>query len=341
MAEPRPRSSWKRKLFALSLSILVATITAEIMVRVLIGVPLAERLPIMMMQANPHRGWMMAPGVDHYTYQHLVEVNAHGLRGAEIGAKAEGTMRVLALGDSLVYGQGVGEAETLPAYLQEILTERDPQGRRWEVINGGHRGYHTLQEIGLFEELGAELQADVVVLFWFWNDLSENDIVEQYEALSKMGVVSFDTHDTVEGWARVRWQLTEWVRRSALVMFVHDARKRLEETPWPQKMFDDGLARLGPYLGRLKAQAATLNCRPVFVAIPDANLLIGEHQSAAPSAKALGLAGEKELAPLDLLPAMLEFSNDGESLPVIPYDGHYLPEANRAMAEAVADHLLK
>jgi len=38
---------------------------------------------------------------------------------------------------------------------------------------------------------------------------------------------------------------------------------------------------------------------------------------------------------------MQEFSNDGENLPVIPYDGHYLPEANRAMAEAVADHLLK
>jgi len=30
-----------------------------------------------------------------------------------------------------------------------------------------------------------------------------------------------------------------------------------------------------------------------------------------------------------------------DRMPVIPFDGHYLPEGNRAMAGALADHILE
>ena len=85
-----PRGRWKKRVLALGLSTLLAFALAELAVRAMAGAPLVERLPILRVQANPHRGWEMIPSEDHYTYQHLVHVNALGLRGSEIGAKQPG-----------------------------------------------------------------------------------------------------------------------------------------------------------------------------------------------------------------------------------------------------------
>src|SRR5262245_26290034 len=73
----------KARLLALALSLLAALLVAELTVRVLVGAPLRERLPVMRVRANPYRGWEMVPSEDHYTYEHLVHVNALGLRGRE------------------------------------------------------------------------------------------------------------------------------------------------------------------------------------------------------------------------------------------------------------------
>ena len=341
MTETRGKHTWRRRLLALALSVLLSFLAAEVLIRVLVGAPLAEHLPIMMMQAHPERGWMMVPGQDHYTYHHLAHINSLGLRGPEVGPKEEGTVRILALGDSLVYGQGVGDDETIPFLLQEMLTAQDPAGRKWEVINSGHRAYDTRQELALLEELGPELQPDVVVLFWFWNDLREHDPRAMYDSLRREGEVAFDTHDRVEGWDRVRWYAIEFARRSALVMFLHDARARMKETPWEERTFTNGLEHLEGYLERFKTVTGELGSRMVFAAIPDANILVGEHQSGPATKSALELAMRAGLDTIDLREGVAALVREGGRLPVIPYDGHYLPEANRAMAEALVAHLLR
>ncbi|MEW6073851.1 MAG: SGNH/GDSL hydrolase family protein [Planctomycetota bacterium] len=341
MSAPRAGRSWRHRLLAVALSLLVALLAGEVLVRVLVGAPLPERLPLLMMRANRHRGWMMVPGRDHYTYQHRVHVNAHGLRGPEIGPKAPGTVRVLALGDSLVYGQGVADDATIPALLESTLVARDPQARRWEVINGGHRAYDTRQELGLVEELATELQPDIVLLFWFWNDVIERDIETTYERLSARGEVAFDTGDRLQGWSRVEWEAEQLLRRSAFLMFLYDARQRWEATPWPAEVFAGGIARLEGYLLRFAALGKCRGFRPVFVAIPEANLLIGADQSGPLTAEALALAARLGFPTLDLLPPMQELVERRGELPVLPFDGHYRPDANRAMAEAVAAFLLR
>ena len=74
----------RRRLAALGISLVAAAVAGELLVRAWIGAPLRERLPILMMQSNPARGWMMVPGETHYTYHHPVHVNALGLRGPEV-----------------------------------------------------------------------------------------------------------------------------------------------------------------------------------------------------------------------------------------------------------------
>ncbi len=335
VAEPVPRR-WRRRLRVLGLSLCASLLLAELGVRLLLGVPSAERLPLLMMRANPHRGWEMLPGL-HYTYQYPVRVNALGLRGPELADKAEGEIRVLALGDSLVYGQGVGDEETLPAELERALEERDSGS--WTVINAGHRAYDTRQELALLEELGPRLEPDVVLLCWYWNDLHERDIPRTFENLTRRGEIAFDTGNRLEGWDRVRWQAKQLARRSALIMFVHDLLRRAS-SPLDPAYVDGHLQRLGRYLDRLRALEKQRGFDAVFVVIPDPETLRVENESSPIAARAAGLARERGLPVIELLPALEPLYRESERPPVIPFDGHYRPEANRAMAGFLAQRLL-
>jgi hypothetical protein len=66
-----------------------------------------------------------------------VHMNALGLRGPEIGARLSGERRVLVLGDSYVWGQGVRDDETVPARLEQELRAR---GATVTVGNAGMFG---------------------------------------------------------------------------------------------------------------------------------------------------------------------------------------------------------
>jgi len=218
----------------------------------------------------------------------------------------------------------------------------DPEEREWTSVNAGHRSYDTRQELALLEELGPAIQPDVVVLFWYWNDLKERDIERTFTNLEPRGEVSFDTGDRVEGWSRVKWYSNELLRRSALVMFLHDLRRRGD----PLRLLDDqqiqtGFARLPGYLDRLAELGRESGFVPVVAVIPDANALAGPHQSHEFDQRTLALARERGLSCLDLRPSLEPLLRESEKLPVIPYDGHYAPRANAAMARAVAQRVLQ
>ncbi len=331
----------RRRFLALGIALGAGLSAGEVLVRAWFGVALEERLPLLEMRAHPTRGWSMVPSQDHFTYRHVVHVNTLGLRGAQVGPRRPGCPRVLALGDSLVYGQGVAEAETLPAYLQAELRRDDPAGRAWEVINGGHRAYDTGQELALFEELGASLRPDAVVLFWYWNDLVARDVAATYARLSGRGTVAFDTGRRMEGLALLSWELRQLLRRSALAMYAHDLlpARRSGQASDPVA-WEAGLARLDGQLQRLRDAVGELGGVLVFCAVPDRRALLGEHPSTALAERALELAARRGIAAIDLAPALRALARSTGEVPVLPFDGHYRPEANRAMAEVVAGLLL-
>jgi lysophospholipase L1-like esterase len=322
----------------LLLSLAVSMALAEIVVRAWVGVPMAERLPILMMRANSHRGWQMVPGLEHYTYQHRVHVNALGLRGPEVGAKRPHELRVLVLGDSLVYGQGVGDDETLPVALEEALARRAPQ-RPWSVVNSGHRAYDTVQEVALLEELGPSIEPNAAVLCWFWNDLHERDIAQTFQRLEGKGELAFDTGNRVEGLDRLRWYGWQLLRHSALFMWLHDVKGAMVE-PLEREYVENGLRRLGRHLERFRAACTELRCTPYFVIVPDSSALRGPGEAQSISEAAAGVARARGLPVIELLPALVPLYAESGELPILPYDGHYVPEANRAMGEHLAERLL-
>jgi hypothetical protein len=85
----------------------------------------------------------------------------------------EGTIRLLALGDSFTMGVGVREEDTFASQLECLLSEKSgPPGspRKYEVINCGVSGYGTEEERQYYEHLAAKYEPDIVLLTMVWND---------------------------------------------------------------------------------------------------------------------------------------------------------------------------
>src|SRR5882672_198257 len=110
-------------LLAACASTLVALAFAELATRALFGVPLPERLPIVEVRADARCGYVMVPDREAFTYGHPAHVNHLGLRGGDLEKKAPGEIRILCLGDSTTYGQGLADEDTLPALLERELAE--------------------------------------------------------------------------------------------------------------------------------------------------------------------------------------------------------------------------
>jgi hypothetical protein len=114
----------------------------------------------------------------------LVRINSLGLRGPDTSlAKPTGTLRVLVLGDSFVFGVGVDEEHLLTSRLQALFDAR--RQAKYEVLNLGISGYSTDQEYLLFQGLGARLHPDIVVLVACDNDFEGNTLDFAYQQYYK------------------------------------------------------------------------------------------------------------------------------------------------------------
>lgn len=84
-----------------------------------------------------------------------------------VGPTRSRPTRLLALGDSCTFGVGVDDDETWPAQLRGLLAAT---GREVQVLNAGVPGYTAFQGARLLERRGAELEPDVVVASFGFND---------------------------------------------------------------------------------------------------------------------------------------------------------------------------
>ena len=109
---------------------------------------------------NP-RGYFDARSEVHH------DVNASGFRGPAFTSKPPGTCRLVFLGDSFTFGEGVRDEDTYPEVTALRLLK---QGYRVEPCNLGVGGYNTTQEEDALRLFGFDLKPDVVVLGYTLND---------------------------------------------------------------------------------------------------------------------------------------------------------------------------
>jgi hypothetical protein len=118
---------------------------------------------------NPEILYELNPGFRGLYAGVPIIINSCGFRGKELApSSAPEITRVVLLGDSVAFGQGVQEGETLAEQLETRLQAKLPYPV--EVVNLGVPGYDTCQEWWTFKERALPLKPRVAVLLYVEND---------------------------------------------------------------------------------------------------------------------------------------------------------------------------
>jgi lysophospholipase L1-like esterase len=96
--------------------------------------------------------------------------NAMGLRARQVLPAHDTNMfRIVFLGDSFTFGEGVHDNDTYPARVEAMLASRYP-GLTVQSLDLGVGGYNTVQEAEMLKLFGLPVTPDLVVLGYTMND---------------------------------------------------------------------------------------------------------------------------------------------------------------------------
>jgi lysophospholipase L1-like esterase len=140
---------------------------------------------IIRVSPNPRIIYELIPNLDVVFLQVPLVTNADGFRGPAVpAAHGSRTVRIVGLGDSVMFGWGVRDEDGYLARLAAALDQDLPEVS-WETVNTAVPGYNTVMEIETLREKGLRYGPDLVILNFVGNDLGlPNFIVPEADELS-------------------------------------------------------------------------------------------------------------------------------------------------------------
>jgi lysophospholipase L1-like esterase len=343
----RPKNgsdSWRRRaagsLLLLSASLLVTLGILEIALRLLYPAPIHFRYPQEAYDFDRELGQVLRPRQTAFTIDRAVRTNTLGLRDHELTpVPAPGTLRVLALGDSQTFGNGLDLEETWPKQLERALPVTPL--RRWEVINAGVPGTDTWQHEILLTRLLDVTQARAVVLAVY-----VNDVVPRHDPLA------VDTAERTNTWQK---RLAYAVRRSAVVTWLfyrvylpwrghrtHQAGSVEDHVIVGARdpRVERGWEQVERSLTAMKARCDARGVALLVAVLPRRDQVAGTQPGRAYTERALAVAASHGIDALDLLPALAAaYRVHGPAL-FVPWDGHNSATANGVIVAALAPRVV-
>lgn len=286
-------------------------------------------------------------------YRFSFEINSHGRRDIEWAAETIADPRnVLFVGDSFVFGIGVGDEETLPTLLE---ASDIGSGSPIEVFNFGMPGADPLQYRGLLQralEIGVQAKTIVVGIF-VGNDFYPNvldprppqPITEEPDEELRAGsyLLTFLEYRVSRSARLVGWMLTlgrllgiNIYDRAGSFIFLR------RQTPEQHAFFREVLEVMGE-----TKQIADLHSRDLYWVIIPSKLQVENGDDLTGSIYDAGLPNrliveychERTIPCLDLLPILAsDYKRRGELL-YFNIDRHLTPAGNRLVARAISDFL--
>lgn len=188
---------WPEVILALG-SVVASLLAAEVGLRIYYRVRTSRALARMAAVTAPEEihtdSGQLAPGVRLSSLPNVVyelRPNLHGVydgrkfrsdrfgfrRDGEVQvAKPEGTLRIVGIGDSWMWGSGVDNGETYLDRLHELLSA---DGLHVEVINTGVWGYNARQQVATLRWKGLLFEPDVVVIGLCGNDREYTSFLDE------------------------------------------------------------------------------------------------------------------------------------------------------------------
>ena len=177
-------------------------------------------------------GRVMQPGIkDMVVAGHVIHSNLQGMREDEVTMpKPEGTLRVVLLGDSFVYGLGVEADERLGVHLRRFLNERaQADVGQIEVLHFGLSSWSLISECAFLRRQLALLLPDLVIHLSVRNDLADTLSARGF---GSVGTFSARRPDYADGAVRsgfARWSLDKRGYSTLPLGADHESRVRFSE----------------------------------------------------------------------------------------------------------------
>lgn len=262
------------------------------------------------------RGYFDADGGLRY------RINRHGFRGPEWSEhKAPGTLRVMLLGDSFVFGEGVRWPDTLGEQLEVILG--NDLGRPVEVINVATSGWSTQDEGIYLTKVGRAFEPDLVLVVYVLNDAGYPVGVDLWEDF------------------RHAYEVPDWLRHSWLASFVYarivrdrGGRRYVESMVESGRKEGERWGWSFIWLDRMQQTSREIGARfavalfPFLYRLDESHPFLPLHEMVRATCERLGIPFE------DLLEAFM--GRDYADLWVHPSDQHPNEVGQRIAAEAIA-----
>ena len=123
------------------------------------------------LSTNPKIIYEFKPDLDVVFIDAPTTINSAGFRGPLYPeTKPPGTRRIVGLGDSFMFGHGVGDDDVYLRVLEGLLNSFST-GTRFEAINTAVPGYNTVMEVETLRAKGLAYEPDIVLIHFVGNDL--------------------------------------------------------------------------------------------------------------------------------------------------------------------------
>ncbi len=245
--------------------------------------------------------------------------------------KPANVFRILGLGDSYLWGQGVKREDICLTMLPALLQDAMPN-RTIETINAGMPAMNTFDQRNQLEMRGLEYDPDLVIVHFVLNDVEED--------LSRRGpkVEFFEQYTVVSGstdWLSAYSYVWRWMRRGTL-NYVR-GQKYIQECVDSFGTVNPGWQTCRKALRDVKAMCDGYDIRLCVVIFPFFHELNGDYPFQKIHDIVSGYCESLEIPVLDLREHYREYR--GPELWAHPSDQHPNEIAHEIAAKAIAAYL--
>lgn len=237
--------------------------------------------------------------------------NSFGFRDVEHSLKKpEGVFRILALGDSMTYGEAVSFQDSYLYRLEEMLNSREGTHPRVEIIKAGISRYFPEAERLLLEHYGINFSPDLITVAFSPNDIEDTRLGLDAVKVSKSGHLVSRGSDKMAGVLSSLYAHSH-VFRIVLTKYKAFRESRRPQIPWDEIYESNGFyetawQKVESEYQKMVAIADSVNAHISFIHIPQQGPW--DEKRSYPAARLSKWSSEHGAEFIDILPAMKEAS---------------------------------